>query len=71
MCFVKGGQYAVSLALIVNGEVQLGVIGCPCLPVDLLKEDGPRGCIFVAIRGQGAEQVGFVLFKYLTLLCLL
>ncbi|KAJ9064424.1 3'(2'),5'-bisphosphate nucleotidase [Entomophthora muscae] len=33
--FLRGGQFAVCLALIVNGSVELGVLGCPNL---LLKE---------------------------------
>ena len=55
--FLRGGQYAVCLALIVDGQVVLGVIGCPNLPVKSAEPDGPRGCIFVAVKGQGAEQV--------------
>jgi len=55
--FLRGEQYAVCLALIVNAQVQLSVIGCPNLPIDFSKPDGPRGCIFVAVRGQGAEQL--------------
>ncbi|KZS88798.1 3(2),5-bisphosphate nucleotidase HAL2 [Sistotremastrum niveocremeum HHB9708] len=54
--FLRGEQYAVCLALIVNSRVELGVMGCPNLPHDLSKPDGPRGSIFVAVRGQGAEQ---------------
>jgi len=54
--FLRGGQYAVCLALIVDSVVQVGVIGCPNLPVDVSKPDGERGTIFVAVRGQGAEQ---------------
>ena len=55
--FLRGGQYAVCLALIVDGRVVLGVIGCPNLPVKSAEPDGPRGCIFVAVKDQGAEQV--------------
>ena len=55
--FLRGEQYAVCLALIVDAKVQLGVIGCPNLPQDVSKPDGPKGCMFVAIRGQGAEQM--------------
>ena len=55
--FLRGGQYAVCLALIVDAEVQLGVIGCPNLSQDASKPDGPKGCLFVAVRGQGAEQM--------------
>ncbi|KAH9979513.1 hypothetical protein BGW80DRAFT_1435017 [Lactifluus volemus] len=31
--FLRGGQYAVCLALLVDAHVELGVIGCPNLPV--------------------------------------
>jgi 3'(2'), 5'-bisphosphate nucleotidase len=58
--FLRGEQYAVCLALIVDAKVQLGVMGCPNLPVDASKPDGPRGCLFVAVRGQGAHQVRFL-----------
>jgi len=32
------------------------VIGCPNLPSDASDPDGPRGAIFIAVRGQGTEQ---------------
>ncbi|KAK0554486.1 3'(2'),5'-bisphosphate nucleotidase [Tilletia horrida] len=65
--FLRGGQYAVCLALIVDGQVQLGVMGCPNLPHDASapkpKEGDPSakgrsdlGVVFVAERGQGAFQ---------------
>lgn len=54
--FLRGEQYAVCLALIVDSRVELGVIGCPNLPASAANPDGPRGCIFVAARGQGAFQ---------------
>ncbi|KAG8854329.1 hypothetical protein FRB91_003651 [Serendipita sp. 411] len=54
--FLRGGQYAVCLALIENSVVQVGVMGCPNLPVSGANPDGEKGCIFVAVRGQGAEQ---------------
>jgi 3'(2'), 5'-bisphosphate nucleotidase len=55
--FLRGGQYAVCLALIVDTQVELGVIGCPNLPVDPSNPDGARGCLFVAVRGQGTQQL--------------
>ncbi|KAF7795835.1 hypothetical protein EIP86_007002 [Pleurotus ostreatoroseus] len=55
--FLRGEQYAVCLALVVDARVQLGVIGCPNLPVSAASPDGPRGCVFVAVRGQGAFQL--------------
>ncbi len=33
--FLRGGQYAVALALIMDGDVQVGVLGCPNLPLDI------------------------------------
>ncbi|HUF96570.1 MAG TPA: 3'(2'),5'-bisphosphate nucleotidase [Ilumatobacter sp.] len=42
--FVRGDQYAIALALIEHGVVQLGVLGCPNLP----NADGSVGAIFVA-----------------------
>jgi len=54
--FLRGEQYAVALALIEDGEVVLGVLGCPNLP---LSADGPSvqsGCLFVAVKGEGAFQ---------------
>jgi 3'(2'), 5'-bisphosphate nucleotidase len=56
---MRKGPYAVILALVENAQVQLGVMGCPNMPVGPLGQGGPRGCIFVAVRGQGAEQVHF------------
>ncbi|KAI8988029.1 3',5'-bisphosphate nucleotidase [Mycotypha africana] len=57
--FLRGGQYAVCLALIVDGIVQLGVIGCPNLPIDHKNPDGERGSLFIAVREQGAFQRPF------------
>lgn len=46
--FLRGDQYAVALGLIDDGEVVLGVLGCPNLP----NPDGTRGAIFVAEPGE-------------------
>jgi len=53
--FLRMDQYAVALALIEDGEVVLGVLGCPNMPVDAVS-DGERGCLFVAVKGEGAFQ---------------
>lgn len=55
--FLRGEQYAVCLALIVDARVELGIMGCPNLPVSASAPDGPRGCVFVAARGEGAWQL--------------
>jgi HAL2 family 3'(2'),5'-bisphosphate nucleotidase len=54
--FLRGEQYAVSLALIVRGTIELGVLGCPNLPFDAAES---RGAIFVATRGHGARALPF------------
>lgn len=51
--FLRRDQYAIALAWIVDGEVQLGVLGCPNLPHQLDVPDSERGCLFVAVRGDG------------------
>ncbi|KAF8814588.1 3(2),5-bisphosphate nucleotidase HAL2 [Phlegmacium glaucopus] len=55
--FLRGEQYAVCLSLIVDSIVQVGVIGCPNLPVNPQSSEQGTGCIFVAVRGQGARQL--------------
>ena len=44
--FLRGGQYAVALGLVEEGEVVVGVLGCPNLD--------PGGRLFHAISGEGA-----------------
>ncbi|KAI9673051.1 MAG: hypothetical protein M1817_003215 [Caeruleum heppii] len=63
--FLRGGQYAVCLALVVDGQVEVGVLGCPNLPLDnatplptdiganQTDSDG-KGVLFSAVGGQGA-----------------
>lgn len=52
--FLRGDQYAVALALVEEGEVVLGVLGCPNLPLEATRPDGTKGSLFVAVKGQGA-----------------
>jgi 3'(2'), 5'-bisphosphate nucleotidase len=63
--FLRGGQYAVCLALMVDGDVKVGVLGCPNLPWDDSaplstdigenQTDEGRGVIFSAVKGNGAR----------------
>ncbi|MDQ1353203.1 MAG: 3(2),5-bisphosphate nucleotidase [Acidobacteriota bacterium] len=46
--FLRGEQFAIALALIVNGEVQLGILGCPNLDL------GNHGRVLFAEKGSGA-----------------
>ena len=48
--FLRGGQYAVALALIIGGRVEVAVLGCPRLGA---VDDG--GLVFSAIRGGGSR----------------
>lgn len=52
--FLRGDQYVVALALIEEGEVVLGAMGCPNLNHDMLPEQAGRGSIAYAVRGQEA-----------------
>ncbi len=47
--FLRGDQYAIALALIEDGDLKVGVLGCPALAFG----DGEPGLMFSAIRGQG------------------
>jgi 3'(2'), 5'-bisphosphate nucleotidase len=51
--FLRGGQYAIALALVVDGVVELGVLGCPALE----RPDGSVGSLFVAERSAGAWEL--------------
>lgn len=52
--FLRGEQYAVALALIENGEVVLGVLGCPDLPHEYGNPESKTGCILWSVKGQGS-----------------
>jgi 3'(2'), 5'-bisphosphate nucleotidase len=63
--FLRGGQYAVCLALMVDGDIKVGVLGCPNLPVadtEPLTDDmsaaaddsEDKGVLFSAVQGEGA-----------------
>lgn len=51
--FLRGDQYVVALALIVNGQVQVGVLGCPNLTDGYKPDVGGSGSLVVAARGEG------------------
>jgi len=49
--FLRGQQYAIALALIEDGKVVLGALGCPNLEF----ADGQLGCLFTAVKGEGTK----------------
>jgi HAL2 family 3'(2'),5'-bisphosphate nucleotidase len=58
--FLRGEQYAVALALVVEGQVVVAALACPNLTDLAAREQadgnaiGLRGPVFCAVRGQGA-----------------
>ncbi len=54
--FLRGGQYAIALALIVDGQLAVAAMGCPSLGP---AADGPagEGSLFGAVSGGGAWQL--------------
>lgn len=56
--FLRGEQYAVSLALIVDGRIEIGVLGCPNLAENTsaeVEDLAGSGALFVAVRGRGTN----------------
>lgn len=51
--FLRGDQYVVALALIIDGEVQTAVLGCPNMGKRYVPGAEGDGSIVLAVRGQG------------------
>lgn len=54
--FLRGGQYAVSLAWIENGSAVMGFLGCPNMSKDFNRpfdDPDPHGTIYFASAGEG------------------
>lgn len=52
--FLRGDQYAIALALIEDGQVQVGVLGCPNLTAGYRPDPSGSGSLVVADRLRGA-----------------
>jgi 3'(2'), 5'-bisphosphate nucleotidase len=52
--FLRGEQYAIALALVEDGQVVLGVLGCPNFPLNYDRPEAGKGCLFYAVQGNGA-----------------
>ena len=52
--FLRSDQYAVALALLIDGKVQLGVLGCPKLDSGYRPAMTGEGCLVLARRSQGS-----------------
>ena len=51
--FLRQDQYAVALALVEAGEIKVGVLACPAMPV----ENNQPGMLYVAVRGEGSAMM--------------
>jgi HAL2 family 3'(2'),5'-bisphosphate nucleotidase len=51
--FLRGEQFAIALALIVQGEVKLGILGCPNLT--LPDQQSNQGYLCFAVKNQGTQ----------------
>ena len=52
--FLRKQQYAIALALIIDGEIVVAALGCPNLSVEAGAEQ--KGVVFAAVKGQGTIQ---------------
>ena len=55
--FLRNDQYAIALALVEYGTVELGILACPNLYADQNQPGGEKGCLFLAIKGRGSVQI--------------
>lgn len=52
--FLRKEQYAISLSLVVDGELEIGILGCPNMPVTPNDPNAPVGILAWAVRDQGS-----------------
>jgi 3'(2'), 5'-bisphosphate nucleotidase len=52
--FIRGDQFAVAVALLVDGEPVVGALACPLLPFGYNGATEARGIVATAVKGQGA-----------------
>lgn len=51
--FLRCEQYAISLALVINGQIEIGILGCPNMR---FPDEAEPGVLAWAVRGGGAWQ---------------
>ncbi|MEP3482185.1 MAG: 3'(2'),5'-bisphosphate nucleotidase [Fuerstiella sp.] len=52
--FLRKEQYAISLALVVDGEIEIGILGCPNMPTVANDPNAPKGILAWAVKGRGS-----------------
>jgi 3'(2'), 5'-bisphosphate nucleotidase len=58
--FLRDGQYAVALALVENGQVKVGALACPALPLYLSHPRNQIGVLFWAVKGAGTTMASLI-----------
>jgi 3'(2'), 5'-bisphosphate nucleotidase len=53
--FLRGEQFAVALALIVEGDVKLGILGCPNL--EMPDQSSAKGYLLSAVKGEPTQLI--------------
>lgn len=56
--FLRGDQYVTALALIINGELVVGALGCPNLNTEVKPDFKSGGCTLLAVKGEGTWVFG-------------
>jgi len=51
--FLRNDQYAIALALVESGQVKIGILACPALPLNRDAPDDQAGVFFMAVRNEG------------------
>lgn len=65
--FLRGGQYVVALALVVDGCVVVGALGMPNLNRKMEPAIGGTGSAIIAVRGEGAWATGLTNGEFIRL----
>ena len=64
--FIRGQHFCVALGLAQEGKPVLGVLACPNVPYGASRDNGNKlgeGCVFFAVKGQGAFMLPLVASK--------
>lgn len=52
--FLRKEQYAISLALVIDGQIQVGILGCPNMMVSEDDPESATGVLAWAVKGHGS-----------------
>lgn len=58
--FLRGDQYVTALALIEDGQIVIGALGCPNLNREMAPDPGGLGSAVLAVKGMGCYSFGML-----------